>query len=91
MSLTDANILRMEPIWQNGSLTFKVTYPSAAIYDYHQINRLADQAGYLRSGTFWTPPKRGPAMMKFSQALSRIGLKLRYDPRQMMLLPTSNV
>jgi hypothetical protein len=78
MAMHASGNLSFEPIWRNGRLTFKVRYPSAALFDHHQINRLADQAGYSRAGDLWTPPAGGSAVQAFSQALSRIGLKLEY-------------
>ncbi|MBO9184587.1 hypothetical protein ACQZ4Y_04030 [Rhizobium sp. L80/93] len=79
MSQGEENLVRVKPIWKNGSLTLEVTYPSPALVDHKLIDQLADAAGCTRSANIWTPPTDGAASIAFAKSLSVIGLKLEYD------------
>jgi hypothetical protein len=72
-------VLKLKPLWNNGSCTYEVTYPKVTSTERNEIDRLADNAGYERSGETWTPPRDAKAMQGFHEQVRAAGYRLEYD------------
>ncbi|WP_429930413.1 hypothetical protein [Agrobacterium vitis] len=71
--------LVLKPVWDNGFCTFEVLYPTSPSFNRHQIDVCAENAGYSRHGSIWTPPTGRSAFSDFSDSLSQIGVKVQIE------------
>jgi len=73
------NTLTLKPIWNNGRCTYEVKYPDGSTAEQSEIDRFADEAGYLRDGDVWTPPRDAKSMQEFHRQVREAGYGLFFD------------
>ncbi len=71
--------LVLKPLWSNGSCTYSVSFENMSVEDRREVERLADEAGYLRDNETWTPPRAARNVYEFFRVMGEAGFGMTYD------------
>jgi hypothetical protein len=71
--------LVLKPLWSNGSCTYAVSFKKMSAEDRREVEQLADEAGYIRNGHIWAPPRVARRMSEFFRAMANAGFGLELD------------
>lgn len=69
----------LKPLWSNGSCTYAVTFKRMSAEDKREVERLADEAGYIRDGYVWASSRVGQGVSDLFRTMAAAGFGVEFD------------